>query len=82
MAPLKASSKISLVDTPSIPNPKWFSHGVSLDGTGRLILTSGQIAQRSDGTFPTTFKEQVKQAVANLAAVLKAAGASPRDIPQ
>jgi monoamine oxidase len=82
MAPPKASSKISFVDAPSLPDPQWYSHGVSLDGTGRLILTSGQIAQRKDGTFPSIFGEQVKQAITNLTDVLKAAGAFPRDIVQ
>ncbi|UKZ68151.1 uncharacterized protein TrAtP1_009186 [Trichoderma atroviride] len=53
---------------------------VSVEGSGRTIRTSGQVAQRSDGTWPSSMAEQIQQAVTNLETVLKAAGAFPRDI--
>ena len=82
MAPTQQSPTVNLVDAPTLADPQFYSHGVSINGAGRLILTSGQIGQRKDGTFPATFGEQVKQAVANLVDVLKAAGSTPRDIVQ
>lgn len=82
MPSTKSFANVSFVDSPALPDPQWYSHGVSINGVGRLILTSGHIGQLNDGTFLGTFGEQVKQTVTNLASVLKAAGAEPRDIVQ
>lgn len=70
----------TFVDSPGLEEPDFYSHAVSIDGTGRLILTSGQVGARKDGSFPSTFKEQVEQAFVNMEMVLQAAGASIRDV--
>jgi monoamine oxidase len=80
MAPGDSKPSLDFVDAPNLVDPKWYSHAVSVNGPSRLVFTSGQIGQLKDGTWPDTFAGQVKQAVLNLEEVLKAAGASPRDI--
>lgn len=56
-----------------------YSPGVAHGG---LIYVSGQLGARPDGshTAHLPFEEQVRQALANLIAVLAAAGASPRHL--
>lgn len=80
MAPGDIRPSTDFVGSPSLPDPKWYSHAVSVSGPSRLVFTSGQVGQLRDGTWPSDFAGQVKQAVLNLEAALKAAGASPRDI--
>lgn len=43
---------------------------------GDLVITSGQAGFRDDGTLPDGFEAQLRQALANLEAVLAAQGAS------
>ncbi len=43
---------------------------------GDVIYLSGQLGVRPDGTLPGEFPAQVRQALDNVAAVLKAAGSS------
>lgn len=45
---------------------------------GDLIYLSGQLGVRPDGTLPDTFREEVRQALDNVATVLQAAGSSLR----
>ena len=49
---------------------------------GELVFTSGQLGVRADGshTADRPFEEQVRQALGNMLAALRAAGAEPRDI--
>ena len=56
-----------------------YSHAVR---AGELIVTSGQLGIRPDGshTASMSFEVQARQAIGNLLAVLRAAGASPQDI--
>ncbi|KAH8900745.1 putative mao-A [Thozetella sp. PMI_491] len=82
MAPRDVHPVSNFVDGREVADPQWYSHAVSLEGNGRLILTSGQVGQRKDGSWPKTSGEQIKQALSNLADVLWAAGASSRDIAQ
>ncbi|KAF1812579.1 hypothetical protein P152DRAFT_435833 [Eremomyces bilateralis CBS 781.70] len=82
MSPRIPPPDITFVDSPALPDPQWYSHAASINGAGRLIFTSGQVGQHKDGSFPLSFGDQVKQAVANLADVLRAAGAAPRDVVQ
>ncbi len=43
---------------------------------GDLLYLSGQLGVRPDGTLPDTFREEVQQALDNVATVLEAAGSS------
>jgi len=49
---------------------------------GDLVFTSGQLPIRPDGshTADRPFEEQARQALGNVLAALRAAGAEPRDI--
>jgi monoamine oxidase len=80
MAPRDIRPSSNIVNPTALPDPQWYSHGISIEGSGRTIRTSGQVAQRNDGTWPSSVAEQIQQAVANLEQVLKAAGSFPRDI--
>ncbi|RFU81108.1 amine oxidase, partial [Trichoderma arundinaceum] len=80
MAPRDIRPSLNLANPIGLPDPLWYSHGISIDGSGRTIRTSGQVAQRADGSWPPSLVEQIQQAVANLEKVLNAAGAFPRDI--
>lgn len=80
MAPQDSRSSITFVTSKGLVDPQWYSHGVIVEGSTRTIRTSGQIGQRADGSWPLTLAEQVQQALTNLDLILKAAGASSRDI--
>src|SRR5690349_24659509 len=56
-----------------------YSHAMRF---GELVFTSGQLGMRADGshTADRPFEEQVRQALGNMLAALRAAGAQPRDI--
>ncbi|AGT07237.1 RidA family protein [Paracoccus aminophilus] len=56
-----------------------YSHGVALDGPGRLVATSGQLALRADGTVPEGAYAQARQCFANCTAILAEAGFGPAD---
>ena len=53
-----------------------YSQGVETTGATRRLYISGQIPVGTDGTVPSTFDEQAKQAWANVEAQLVAAGMS------
>ena len=50
---------------------RFYSPGVD---AGEYIYVSGQGPRRADGTLPTTFSQQVRQALSNVEAVVKSAG--------
>ena len=54
------------------PAPKGYSNG--LTGEGRLVILGGQIGWDAQGRFAEGFVGQVKQALANILAVLAEAG--------
>ena len=55
------------------PNNDTYSQAVRLDD---VIYISGQLGLRPDGTLPAEFRDQVRQALENVATVLWAAGSS------
>jgi len=61
------------------PRPKGYANGVA--ATGRTIHVAGQVGWTPDGRWTSDdFGEQVKLALANVAAVLHAGGAKPEHI--
>ena len=54
-----------------------YSQGILVDGT---LYISGQGGEDESGNIPRDFDAEVKQSLANIAAVLKAAGMSPADV--
>jgi 2-iminobutanoate/2-iminopropanoate deaminase len=57
-------------------NAGW-SHGILIDGT---LYVSGMGGEDAAGKIPETFEAEMKQSLANIAAVLKKAGMSLADI--
>ncbi|ODV83928.1 hypothetical protein CANARDRAFT_9216 [[Candida] arabinofermentans NRRL YB-2248] len=59
----------------NLPSPTPLLKAASITKSG-LVITSGQVGVRSDGTIPETVEEQTKLAIEQLEIVLKAAGSS------
>ncbi|MEE4014791.1 RidA family protein [Roseibium sp. FZY0029] len=62
------------------PTPNGYSTAVITPASGRLTFISGQGGQDQTGALSPDFGEQVKQAYANLAAVIDALGAHPDQV--
>lgn len=61
------------------PKPRGYANGVAAHGT--QIFVAGQIGWDEEGQFRSDgFADQVRQALANIVAVLKEAGARPEHI--
>ena len=58
------------------PSKNW-SHGILV---GDTLYVSGMGGEDKDGKLPATFEAETKQALDNIAAVLKEAGMSPADV--
>lgn len=65
------------IDAPGLPPGPGYSHAVSADVPGRLVVLSGQIALDGDGNLvgPGDLEAQTRQVFANLGTALEAAGA-------
>jgi enamine deaminase RidA (YjgF/YER057c/UK114 family) len=68
----------TVLQPPGWPQPRGFAYGVR--ARGDVIFVGGMIGQDKEGRFAEGFAAQAKQALANIAAVLAEAGASPRHI--
>jgi enamine deaminase RidA (YjgF/YER057c/UK114 family) len=62
------------------PRPNGYSTAVITPASGRLAFISGQGGQNETGGLSPDFGEQVRQAYANLAAVIEALGARPDQV--
>lgn len=60
------------------PAPRGYSNGMM--GRGRIVLVGGQVGWDSAGHFPAGLVAQVRQALANILAVLREAGGGPEHI--
>ena len=61
------------------PRPKGYANGVA--ATGRQVYVAGQVGWNPQGVWETDdFAAQTRQALGNVAAVLRAAGAEPKHI--
>lgn len=66
---------------PSISPPfARYAHGVEVPAGARLVVTSGQLALRPDGTVPEGARAQADQCFAQVAAILAEAGMAPHDV--
>jgi enamine deaminase RidA (YjgF/YER057c/UK114 family) len=70
-----------LINPPQLPPPRGFNHGIATTG-GRLLFLAGQDASGPDGKIvaPGDLVAQFEQVIANLAAVVEAAGGTAADI--
>jgi len=61
------------------PRPKGYSNGIA--ASGKMVFVSGMVGWDKDGVFQTDdFAGQVRQALANIVAVLAEGGAKPEHI--
>lgn len=73
-------SAIETISAPELPAPAGhYAHAVAYKD---LVFVSGQLAPRADGshTAQEPFAAQARQALANLLAILRAAGCGPQDV--
>jgi reactive intermediate/imine deaminase len=76
----KLSEQIAFITSGALPRPGGhYSHAVRF---GNLVFVSGQLATRPDGshTAHLAFEDQVRQALENVVAVLRSAGATKDDV--
>lgn len=66
----------SLVPETIAPPFARYAHGVAIDGSAGLILTSGQLALHRDGSIPEGARAQAELCFANIDAILAEAGSS------
>lgn len=57
-----------------------YSHVAVLDGAGRRLVVSGQVGLTPEGHLDHDPEEQMRQALANLGAILSAHGMGPRNV--
>ncbi len=57
-----------------------YSHAALVEGPGRRLVISGQIGVAPDGTVLPGGQDQIRQALANLGAILSAHGMGPANI--
>jgi enamine deaminase RidA (YjgF/YER057c/UK114 family) len=67
-----------LVHPEGWPPAKGFAHAVAAEG--RVVYVAGQWGSTLDGDFPAGLPAQVRQALQNIAEILKAAGAAPNHV--
>ena len=72
-------SDIEVILPPGWPRPKGYANGVS--ASGRLLFIAGMIGWDAQGVFHSDdFAVQVRQALQNVAEVLREAGGKPENI--
>lgn len=64
----------------TVPTSPFYSQGIEIHDAGRLVFVSGQVGMTTDGQVLEGIEAQAAQAVANLNAVLAAAGLTPADL--
>jgi len=70
---------MEILQPPGWPRPKGYSNGVA--ASGRQVFVSGMVGWDADCTFHTDdFVAQARQALENIVAVLREAGAGPEHI--
>lgn len=69
---------MQILQPPGWPRPKGYANGVA--ATGRLVFVAGQIGWDEGGRFAPDFAGQFEQALRNVVAVLKEAGAGPEHL--
>ena len=70
---------MKVLQPPGWKRPKGYANGIM--AAGRQVYVAGQIGWDANETFHTDdFAEQAKQALQNVLAVLKEAGAEPRHV--
>jgi enamine deaminase RidA (YjgF/YER057c/UK114 family) len=69
---------LTALQPPGWPAPRGYANGMM--GSGRVVLVGGQIGWDAEGRFAPGLVAQVRQALANILAVLREAGGGPEHI--
>lgn len=69
---------LTALQPPGWPAPRGYANGMM--GEGRIVLVGGQIGWDSEGRFPDGLVAQIRQALLNIVAVLREAGAGPEHV--
>jgi enamine deaminase RidA (YjgF/YER057c/UK114 family) len=70
-----------LINPEALGPPSGYSHGVLVDGGGKLLFIAGQIAwDQNQKIVSDNFVEQFDKALANVVTVVKAAGGESNNI--
>lgn len=74
-------ARITFSNPPGAPQPQSrYSQAALIEGEARRLVISGQVGLRPDGTLMPRAEDQMRQALANLGAVLAAHGMGPANI--
>lgn len=68
------------VNPPELRRSPFYSHAIVAPAGGRFVHIAGQIGLDAEGRIAEGYQAQVRQAFANLRAVLAAAGARPEHV--
>jgi len=70
------------LNPPTLLQPRGYTHVVTVEGGGKMVFISGQVAVDKDGKLvgPGDLKTQIRQAAGNLKLALQAAGATASDL--
>ena len=70
------------LNPPTLLQPRGYTHVVTVEGGGKMVFISGQVAVDKDGKLvgPGDLKTQIRQAASNLKLALEAAGATATDL--
>src|SRR6266852_898797 len=73
----------TVINPPTLPRPRGFSHGILVTG-GRLLFLAGQTGSDATGSIvaPGDLVAQYEQTLRNLKTVVEAAGGKMHDIAQ
>lgn len=72
---------IQIVNAASLARPSGYSHGILVEPGRGLLALAGQVAwDQNSRIVSDDFPEQFEQALANLLAVVKAAGGTPESV--
>jgi enamine deaminase RidA (YjgF/YER057c/UK114 family) len=70
---------MTIINPPELAAPRGYSNGIVM--AGRVLFVAGQVGWRSDGSMVSDrFVDQFDQALANVLAVVGAAGGTPESI--
>ena len=71
----------TIVNPSSLARPRGYSHGIRIEPGRGLLALAGQVAwDRNSRIVSDDFAEQFEQALANLLAVVDAAGGAPESV--
>ena len=81
MSGLAADETLGVVDPPELGAPQGYANGILVPAGRRLLLVAGQIGWNAEQKLVGDgLTEQFAQALANVLAVVRAAGGEPADV--